>query len=56
MMSIEYLLSMAEKRLDQLTLARRNSEAVGDLDGVMQLNDQIIETQATIAKLRTIAN
>ena len=54
MMSIEYLLSMAEKRLDQLTLARRNSEAVGDLDGVMQLNDQIIETQATIDKLKTL--
>lgn len=54
MMTIEYLLSMAEKRLDQLTLARRNSEAVGDLDGVMQLNDQIIETQATIDKLKTL--
>jgi hypothetical protein len=54
MMTIEYLLSMAEKRLDQLALARRNSEAVGDLDGVMQLNDQIIETQATIDKLKTL--
>lgn len=54
MMTIEYLLSMAEKRLDQLTLARRNSEAVGDLDGVMQLNDQIIETQSTIDKLKTL--
>lgn len=55
-MTIEYLLSMAEKRLDQLTLARRNSEAVGDLDAVLALDDQIIETQATIAKLKTIAS
>jgi len=54
MMTIEYLLSMAEKRLDQLALARRNSEAVGDLDGVMQLEDQIIEVKTTIDKLKKI--
>lgn len=55
-MSIDYLLSMAERRLAQLELARRNSEQAGDLDAVLALDDQIIETRATIAKLRTIAN
>lgn len=55
-MSIDYLLSMAERRLAQLELARRNSEQAGDLDAVLALDDQIIETQATIAKLKTIAS
>lgn len=55
-MNIDYLLSMAERRLAQLELARRNSEQAGDLDAVLALDDQIIETKATIAKLRTIAN
>lgn len=55
MMSIDYLISMAEKRLEQLELSRRNSEQVGDLASVMSLNDQIIETQGTIAKLKSVA-
>ena len=54
-MSIEYIISMAERRLAQLEQARRNSEASGDLDGVLAVNDQIIETQDTLRKLRVAA-
>jgi hypothetical protein len=55
-MSIDYLLVIAERRLVQLELARRNSEQTGDLDAVMSLDVQIIETQTTIAKLKTLVN
>ena len=54
MMSIGYLISMAEKRLAQLETARRNSEESGDLDNVLSINDQILETQDTLNKLRSL--
>ena len=56
MMTIDYMLSMAERRLAQLELAKRNSEQTGDLSAVLDINDQIIQTQGTIAKLQTIVN
>ena len=55
MMTIEYMLSMAERRLAQLELAKRNSEQTGDLSAVLDINDQIIQTQDTIAKLTPLA-
>lgn len=53
MMTIDYMLSMAERRLAQLELAKRNSEQTGDLSAVLDINDQIIQTQDTIASLKT---
>lgn len=53
-MSIDYLISMAEKRLAQLQQARRNSEDSGDLSSVISLGDEIIEVEATIAKLKSL--
>ncbi len=53
MMTIDYMLSMAERRLAQLELAKRNSEQTGDLSAVLDINDQIIQTQDTIAGLKT---
>ena len=53
MMTIDYMLSMAERRLAQLELAKRNSEQTGDLSAVLDINDQIIQTQDTIANLKT---
>ncbi len=56
MMSIDYIVSMVEKRLAMLEQARRNSEAVGDIDGVVRVDAEIVEAKATLAKLKPIAN
>ncbi len=55
-MSIDYIVSMVEKRLAMLEQARRNSEAVGDIDGVVRVDAEIVEAKATLAKLKPIAN
>lgn len=53
-MTIDYMLSMAERRLAQLELAKRNSEQTGDLNAVLDINDQVLQAQSTIAKLKTL--
>ena len=45
---------MTEKRLAILQQARRNSEEAGDLASTMDLNQQIVETEDTLRKLRTL--
>lgn len=55
-MSIDYIVSMVEKRLAMLEQARRNSEAVGDIESVVRLDEEILEAKATLAKLKPIAN
>ena len=55
-MSIDYIVSMVEKRLAMLEQARRNSEAVGDIEGVVRVDAEIVEAKATLAKLKPIAN
>jgi hypothetical protein len=53
-MSIDYIVSMVEKRLAILEQARRNSEAAGDIDGVVKMDAEIVEAKATLAKLKAV--
>jgi hypothetical protein len=54
-MSIDYIVSMVEKRLAMLEQARRNSEAVGDIEGVVRVDEEITTAKATIDKLKSVA-
>jgi hypothetical protein len=54
-MSIDYIVSMVEKRLAMLEQARRNSEAVGDIEGVVRFDEEIVEAKATLAKMRGLS-
>jgi hypothetical protein len=54
-MSIDYIVSMVEKRLAMLEQARRNSEAVGDIEGVVRVDEEIVEAKATLAALRGLS-
>jgi hypothetical protein len=54
-MSIDYIVSMVEKRLAMLEQARRNSDAVGDFDGVVRVAAEIVEAKATLAKMRGLS-
>ena len=55
-MTIEYLISMAEKRLAQIENARRISESNGNLDEVLFLDEQIQEMRETLRKLNAVAS
>lgn len=54
-MTVDYIVSMVEKRLAILEQARRNSEAAGDIDGVVRLDEEIATAKATIDKLKSVA-
>lgn len=46
-MTIQQLITMAERRIAYLTQAKTAAEAVGDVDAITRIDGDIAETQAT---------
>lgn len=53
-MSIEYLITLCERRLVQLGSAKTAAESIGDIERVLSLASEIVETETTLAQLRSI--
>lgn len=53
-MSLDDLIRLMEARLAALNAARGYAAAVGDLNQVVTLDPQILQTQQTLDQLRTL--
>jgi hypothetical protein len=53
-MTIEYIISILERKVANLGSAKTSAEMIGDLDRVQLLEAEIFQTQASIANLKTL--
>lgn len=51
-MSIVELLRLLEAKLSSLNIARSTASAIGDIQSVLVLEDEIFETEQTLNKLK----
>jgi hypothetical protein len=51
---IEELITLVERRRAHLTQLKASAEMLGDLNSLTHLEEQIAETEATLAKLRSL--
>ena len=56
MMTVEYLIQLARRKLDIVINQREAQERAGNLDGVLQCEEDAAIIRATIDKLTQIAN
>jgi hypothetical protein len=54
-MKINDLITMAKSRLVHLRSMRESAVRVGDFQGLMKIDQEIDETESTLAQLETIA-
>lgn len=53
-MNIPFLIEMAQRKLDLVQNARIGAVASGNLSEVVRLDAEIVETKATLDKLKTL--
>jgi hypothetical protein len=53
-MTIEYIISILERKVANLGSAKTSAEMIGDLERVESLQAEIVETQNSIANLKTL--
>jgi hypothetical protein len=53
-MTIEFLIRILTNRLTRLQDSKIQAEASGDLERVVELASQILETEITLAELRSL--
>jgi hypothetical protein len=53
-MKIIELIALANARLDRLSMKRREAESTGDIALLLILDPQIADTEATLARLRSL--
>lgn len=53
-MTIDFLIRILTNRLTRLREAKIQSEANGDLERIIQLDLEIVETQATLTQLSSL--
>lgn len=53
-MKVEQLIQLAERRIAYLEAQKATSANIGDVDAVIRADTELVEAQATLAKLRTI--
>lgn len=53
-MTIQQLITMAERRIAYLLQARTAAESIGDVDSVVRIDSEIADTTATLNALNAI--
>jgi hypothetical protein len=53
-MTVEFLVRILSNRLTRLKDAKNQSESSGDLERIVELDNEITETEATLAALRSL--
>lgn len=53
-MTISELIAMCERRIVNLTGLRTTHVALGDMEAVARVDDEVAQTETTLAQLRTL--